>query len=111
MAATIEKLTDKDKPFMIEQKGKYYSTPFGRMYVSVIPEQLKSPELTAQMEWQLRQIRNGELHKDDVISKLNDELMAAINCSDFQKKNFERCFKISKPSRANYKKQRVNRWQ
>lgn len=107
MAGTIEKLLDEKHPFLTVKNGKYYSTPFGRMYISVIPRELKDPEFTAQMEWKLLQIRNGELHKAEVLEEVMNNLKENIKKTDFQRRSFQRCIQIKKPSRANYKRKRM----
>lgn len=105
MAATIEKLLDKEKPFLTVKNQKYYTTPFGRMYLSVIPDKLKDPELSEQIELKLSQVRRGELQKEDLIEDLLEELRENIRLDGYQKRSFQRCF-IKKPSRENYKKKR-----
>lgn len=107
MASTIDKLLDEKRPFLTVQNGKYYSTPFGRMYISIIPEALKAPELRAQTEWKLKQVRNGELSKEDVLSELMNEFYDVMGKTDFQTRSFARTLKVKKPSRGNYKRKRV----
>lgn len=111
MAGTIEKLLDKKHPFLTVKNGKYYSTPFGRMYISVIPEELKDPELTMQMEWKLQQVRNGDLHKDQVLEEIMSNFIEDMKRTDFQRKSFQRCLQIKKPSRDNYKRRRMQNFE
>ncbi len=106
MAGTIDKLLDEKRPFLTVQKGKYYSTPFGRMYISVVPEALKNPESRMQLEWKLKQVRNGELHKNEVLSGMINDFYDVMNGGEFQTRSFERCLSVKKPGRANYKKRR-----
>lgn len=107
MASTIDKLLDEKRPFLTVQNGKFYSTPFGRMYISIIPDVLKDPELRAQTEWKLRQVRNGELSKEDVLSELMNEFYDVMGKTDFQTRSFARTLKVKKPSRGNYKRKKV----
>lgn len=109
MAETIHKLCDLKRPFLIEKSGKYYSTPFGRMYISVIPAALKDPEMSAQMEWKLSQIREGNLTREQVIDELMEELLNNISWAQFEKRSFGRCMQVKKSARANYKKVRRRR--
>lgn len=106
MAATIEKLLDEKRPFLVLQNGKYYSTPFGRMYVSVIPEPLKQPELTEQMEWKLQQIREGNFSKKEMITETMNELRENLAFPDYKRMSFQRSLKTKNVARANYKKKR-----
>lgn len=107
MASTIDKLLDEKRPFLTVQKGKYYSTPFGRMYISIVPEALKDPNLRAQTEWKLRQVRDGELSKEDVLSEMMREFYDVKENTEFQTRSFARTLKVKKPSKGNYKKKRV----
>lgn len=104
MAATIEKLLDEKRPFLALKDGKYYSTPLGRMYRMVVPEELRNPELTQQMECDLRMIREGSMTKEDMINNLLEELNNNLNLPNYKKASFQRCLNLKKPSKANYKK-------
>lgn len=106
MAATIEKLLDSKRPFLVLENGKYYATPFGRMYISVIPEELKDPNLTEQIEWKLQQIREGKMTKEEMLEESMRELQNNLERTDFKRVSFERCVKVKKKSRANYKRGR-----
>lgn len=106
MAATIEKLLDENRPFLVLKNGKYYSTPFGRMYISVIPDALKNPELRELMEYKLQQIREGNLSKEELLEELTKELESNITRDDFRKMSFSRGIKAKKSTKANYKRKR-----
>ena len=106
MAATIEKLLDKDRPFLILNNGKYYTTPFGRMYISVIPEELKNPELRELMEYKLQQIREGNMSKEELLDEVMKELENNLSRDDFRKLSFSRGVKVKKSTKANYKRKR-----
>jgi len=61
-ADIIEKLFDN---FMIEKKGKdIFSTSKGRQLLTLVPGELKSPELTGNWEQQLLSISTGKLNKN-----------------------------------------------
>ncbi len=107
MASTIDKLLDEKRPFLTVKNGKYYSTPFGRMYISIIPDALKDPELRAETEWKLRQVRNGELSREDVLSEQKNEFYEVMGRTDFQMRSFGRCLKVKKPGKSSYKRKRT----
>ena len=52
------------------EKGSYHSTPFGRKYISVVPENLKAPELTSKIEEQLAQIGEGTISKKEFLQEI-----------------------------------------
>ena len=108
MAATLEKLQGKDAPMLVVKNGKYYSTPFGKAYISIVPEELKMPELSIEMESKLEQIRKGELSRQEFIRQVKEALQENIEKTDFQKKSFKRCFQIKRSSKSNYKKRRAD---
>jgi len=61
-ADIIEKLYDN---FMIEKKGKdIFSTSKGRQLLTLVPKELKSPELTGNWEQQLQSIATGKSNKN-----------------------------------------------
>lgn len=107
MASTIDKLLDEKRPFLTVKDGKYYSTPFGRMYISIIPDALKDSALRAETEWKLRQVRNGELSREDVLSEQKNEFYEMMRRTDFQMRSFGRCLKVKKPGKSSYKRKRT----
>lgn len=107
MASTIDKLLDEKRPFLTVKDGKYYSTPFGRMYISIIPDVLKDSDLRAETEWKLRQVRNGELSREDVLSEQKNEFYEMMRRTDFQMRSFGRCLKVKKPGKSSYKRKRT----
>lgn len=69
-ADIIEKLY---KTFLIENKGKdMYITGKGKQLLELVPEDLKSPDLTGEWERKLVLIEEGKLKKDKFISEIND---------------------------------------
>ena len=47
--------------YIIEKSGHYESTPKGRGLIDLLPQSLKTPEMTAEWELKLRLIESGEL--------------------------------------------------
>ncbi len=68
-AEIIKKLQNPKRTFMVLEKGKYMSTQLGRDYIRIVPEELKTPELTAQFEEEIGQINQGKLTKKDFLEK------------------------------------------
>lgn len=72
--------------FLIEKRGKdIHLTSKGRQLLDLVPEELKSPELTAEWEQKLDQIAHGKLKKAVFISemkKYTKEIVAEIKASD-----------------------------
>lgn len=69
-ADIIEKLY---KTFLIENKGKdMYITGKGKQLLELVPEDLKSPDLTGEWERKLVLIEEGKLKKDKFISEINE---------------------------------------
>ena len=74
-AEIIKKLQNPKRTFMVLEKGKYISTKLGRDYIRVVPEELKTPELTAQFEEELIQINQGKLSKSAFLEKWEKKIM------------------------------------
>jgi DNA topoisomerase-3 len=72
--------------FLIEKRGKdIHLTSKGRQLLDLVPEELKSPALTAEWEQKLDQIAHGKLKKDVFISemkKYTKEIVAEIKTSN-----------------------------
>ncbi|KEK24376.1 DNA topoisomerase III [Bacillus gaemokensis] len=72
--------------FLIEKRGKdIHITSKGRQLLDLIPEELKSPTLTAEWEQKLEAIANGKLKKEVFISEMKNytkEIVAEIKSSD-----------------------------
>ncbi|RAL26226.1 DNA topoisomerase III [Thermoflavimicrobium daqui] len=67
-ADIIEKLF---ATFLIEKKGKYiYITSKGKQLLDLVPEELKSPALTAEWEQKLADIAKGKLNQDIFIKEM-----------------------------------------
>jgi len=81
-ADIIEKLFDN---FMLEKKGKdIFSTSKGRQLLTLVPKDLKSPELTGTWEQKLLSISKGQMNKKEFlrdIRKYTAELITEIKSS------------------------------
>ncbi|MGL4362339.1 MAG: DNA topoisomerase III [Cellulosilyticaceae bacterium] len=82
-ADIIEKLY---KMFYIEKNGKsIVPTSKGKQLIELVPEDLKSPTLTAQWESQLEAISKGKVQAKDFVQKIrvySEELVNAVKKSD-----------------------------
>ncbi|KOA20403.1 DNA topoisomerase 3 [Clostridium homopropionicum DSM 5847] len=69
-ADIIEKLFNS---FLIEKKGKdIFVTSKGKQLLELVPEDLRSPALTAQWEQKLNSISKGKLNKNNFINEMRD---------------------------------------
>lgn len=69
-ADIIEKLFD---TFLIEKRGKdIFITSKGKQLLSLVPEDLRKPELTAKWEQQLTKISKGQQKKEQFINEITD---------------------------------------
>ncbi|MFP3916743.1 DNA topoisomerase III [Lysinibacillus telephonicus] len=73
--------------FLIEKRGgkEIYITSKGRQLLDLVPEELKSPALTAEWEMKLEQIANGKLKKEVFISEMKNytkEIVSEIKACD-----------------------------
>jgi DNA topoisomerase-3 len=82
-ADIIEKLFNS---FLIEKRGKdIHITSKGRQLLDLVPEELKSPMLTAEWEQKLEAIAKGKLKKEEFISEIKHytkEIVSEIKSSD-----------------------------
>lgn len=86
-ADIIEKLFN---TFLIEKKGKeIFITAKGKQLLELVPEELKSPALTAQWEQRLALIAKGSLGKELFVSEMRDYTKAIVK----QIKNSTEVFK------------------
>lgn len=76
-ADIIEKLFNS---FLIEKRGKdIFITPKGKQLMKLVPQDLKSPSLTAQWEQKLSAIAKGALNKASFINEMKSYAKAAVN--------------------------------
>jgi DNA topoisomerase-3 len=67
-ADIIEKLFNS---FLMEKRGKdIFITSKGKQLLELVPEDLKKPELTAQLEMKLSKIAKGNLKKQDLMDEM-----------------------------------------
>lgn len=79
-AAIIERII---KVGYIERKGKQLlSTDKGRKVISLLPDEIKSIEMTAAMELQLSAIENGTISADEVISAIVSKVKTIITAEN-----------------------------
>ncbi|MGI6778910.1 MAG: DNA topoisomerase III [Acetivibrionales bacterium] len=66
--------------FLIEKKGKdIYITSKGRQLLELVPEDLKSPALTAQWEQKLAAISRGTINKDSFVNEMKNYTIKIVN--------------------------------
>ncbi|WP_163103288.1 DNA topoisomerase III [Peribacillus alkalitolerans] len=76
-ADIIEKLFNS---FLIEKKGKgIFVTSKGKQLLELVPEDLKSPALTAEWEKKLQQIAQGKLSKQTFIVEMKDYAKSSVH--------------------------------
>lgn len=79
-AAIIERII---KVGYIERKGKQLlSTDKGRKVISLLPDEIKSIEMTAAMELQLSAIENGTISADEIISAIVSKVKTIITAEN-----------------------------
>lgn len=76
-AATIEKLVNGG--FAERVKGKLVPTDTGASLVTVLPEPLRSPLLTAEWESRLKQIERGELDADTFLADIEHMVSGLVS--------------------------------
>lgn len=69
-AEIIKKLQNPKRQFIVREKGKYSVTELGEEYISIVPEELKAPELTQHFEEDLSKVNIGSLSKEEFLNKL-----------------------------------------
>ena len=83
-AATIEKLVQKG---FLERKGDRKSkillpTEKGRAFVTVMPEQIQSPEMTADWENKLLRIERGEMEPEEFMTEIKEMVASLVNTTE-----------------------------
>lgn len=71
-----------NRGFINLEKGKYISTSLGRELINIIPDELKSPNLTIQFEENLQKVNCGELSKEQFLQEIDERIME--NLKKFQ---------------------------
>lgn len=77
-AEIIKKLENPKRQSIVLEKGGYRSTPFGRTYISVVPDNMKTPELTKNIEEKLARIGEGTLSKKEFLDELIEQITGYI---------------------------------
>ncbi|MFY4776396.1 DNA topoisomerase III [Metabacillus sp. RGM 3146] len=86
-ADIIEKLFNS---FMIEKKGKeIFVTSKAKQLLELVPEELKSPTLTAEWEMKLSSIASGKLKKDAFIGEMRAYAKTVVNEIKNSKERFK----------------------
>lgn len=86
-ADIIEKLFDS---FLIEKRGKYiYLTSKGKQLLELVPEELKSPALTARWEQKLGAIAKGKLNKASFIGEMRQYAQTVVQEIKTSDKSFK----------------------
>ncbi|SFF02631.1 DNA topoisomerase III [Alteribacillus iranensis] len=86
-ADIIEKLLNHS---MIEKKGKYLHTTLkGRQLLTLAPEELVSPALTAEWEQKLLEIERGNIHKASFLKEIKQYTQDAVQSIKQSKQSFK----------------------
>ncbi|WP_026695925.1 DNA topoisomerase III [Peribacillus kribbensis] len=76
--------------FLLEKKGKdIFITSKGRQLLDLVPEDLKSPALTAEWEQKLDRIAKGSLNKNAFIGEMKNYAKAVVQEIKFSSKTFK----------------------
>ena len=83
-AATIEKLVQKG---FLERKGDKKTkvllpTAKGKALITVMPEEIQSPEMTADWETKLLRIERGEMEPEEFMTEIKDMISSLVNTTE-----------------------------
>ena len=83
-AATIEKLVQKG---FLERKGDKKTkvllpTDKGKALITVMPEEIQSPEMTADWETKLLRVERGEMEPETFMTEINDMISSLVNTTE-----------------------------
>ena len=83
-AATIEKLVEKG---FLERKGDRKSkillpTEKGKALITVMPEEIQSPEMTADWENKLLRIERGEMEPEEFMTEIKEMVASLVNTTE-----------------------------
>ena len=86
-AATIEKLVQKG---FLERKGEKKTkillpTDKGKALITVMPEEIQSPELTADWETKQLRIERGEMEPEEFMVEIKDMISSLVNTTEAMK--------------------------
>lgn len=77
-ADIIMKLQNPKRQFIVRENGKYSVTELGEEYICIVPEELKSPELTQQFEANLSRVNDGSMSKERFLEGLLSDIRKNI---------------------------------
>lgn len=103
MAEIIKKLQNPKRQYITLDNGTYKSTTFGRKFIKVVPEHLKSPDLTKEIEAKLLEIEDGKLSKKEFLDEIIQQITSYIDtvkndaAPDFGKEPLGVCPKCGTP--------------
>lgn len=83
-SANIIHTLEKRKFIVLDSKKKYKTTELGRKFISLIPDELKSKELTIEFENNLARVNSGELSKDQFLQEIIGQIK--VNIDKFKNK-------------------------
>ena len=83
-AATIEKLVQKG---FLERKGSKKTkvllpTDKGKALITVMPEEIQSPEMTADWETKLLCVERGEMESETFMTEIKDMISSLVNTTE-----------------------------
>ncbi len=86
-AATIEKLVQKG---FLERKGEKKTkillpTDKGKALITVMPEEIQSPEMTADWETKLLRIERGEMEPETFMTEIKEMISSLVNTTEARK--------------------------
>ncbi|GHU45715.1 DNA topoisomerase [Clostridia bacterium] len=82
-AGVIEKLIKSE--YVVRDKKNLLPTEKAKMLIAVLPENVKSPQMTAEWETKLKAVERGELPPDKFIDGIKAEIAANIKDNNFIK--------------------------
>lgn len=81
-AEIIKNLQNPQREYIKLEGRKYKSTELGRSFIDIMPDQLRSPELTSQFEEKLKLINEGKILKKDFLKALEMEFRENLRSLD-----------------------------
>lgn len=78
-SANIVKTLEKRNFIELDEKKKYKTTALGREFISLVPDILKSKNLTIEFEDSLAKVNSGELSKEQFIEKIIIQIKGNID--------------------------------
>lgn len=82
-SASIIQTLEKRKFIVLDNKKKYMTTELGRNFIKLVPDALKSKDLTIEFETKLSKVNSGELTKEQFIQDIISQIR--MNIERFKK--------------------------